>query len=181
MIPEVSTLIAILSLGLAIASLVVSAARFRRHARECQGLRSEVDRLAVRFDQLVSSLAAVERVADSRATERIETDTVPARSKPAGDRNPEALPPTLIRVPNLVDCTPRDETGSDAESALELGRRFRGIWDLADTGLPPDTIARETGHPIGQVELILGLRRRTRGGPVAAETRDSQQDGSHRS
>ncbi len=31
---------------------------------------------------------------------------------------------------------------------------------MADEGMPVDAIARETGYPIGQVELILGLRRR---------------------
>jgi hypothetical protein len=41
-----------------------------------------------------------------------------------------------------------------------LGRRFAAVWEMADSGATPEAIARETGHPIGQVELILGLRRR---------------------
>ena len=40
-----------------------------------------------------------------------------------------------------------------------LSQRYAAIWDLADTGASPDVIARATGQPIGQIELILGLRR----------------------
>jgi hypothetical protein len=62
--------------------------------------------------------------------------------------------PTLIAVPSLA------AGDSDAsEAAAELGRRFGAIWSRADGGQPPESIARATGLPIGQVELILGLRR----------------------
>ena len=40
-----------------------------------------------------------------------------------------------------------------------LQQRYAAIWDLADSGASPDVIARATGLPIGQIELILGLRR----------------------
>jgi hypothetical protein len=63
--------------------------------------------------------------------------------------------PTLIAVPNLA-ASPAP--GPSAASA-ELARRFGAIWELADAGASPDAIARTTGHPVGQVELILGLRR----------------------
>lgn len=62
--------------------------------------------------------------------------------------------PTLISVPNL--SSPAQGTDS---VMVELGRRFGPIWDLADRGATPDAIARSTGQPIGQVELILALRR----------------------
>ena len=52
-------------------------------------------------------------------------------------------------------------------AATELARRFGAIWDLADAGSTAEAIARRTDQPIGQVELILGLRRRL----VAAEAR----------
>ena len=64
--------------------------------------------------------------------------------------------PTLIAVPSLTAAG----SGAQAREAAEaLERRFRPVWDLADGGQPPEAIARETGHPIGQVELILALRR----------------------
>jgi hypothetical protein len=63
--------------------------------------------------------------------------------------------PTLIAVPSLSSSVAE----TSAEAAAELGRRFGAIWTLADAGEPADAIARTIGQPIGQVELILGLRR----------------------
>ena len=62
--------------------------------------------------------------------------------------------PRLIAIPNLAS------TASDREATLSsLTQRYAAIWTLADTGASPDVIARATGQPIGQIELILGLRR----------------------
>ena len=67
--------------------------------------------------------------------------------------------PTLIRVPNLA------WKSVDSPLSTDLEQRFGPIWEMADAGVPEDLIARETGLPIGQVELILGLKRpRTAGG-----------------
>jgi hypothetical protein len=65
---------------------------------------------------------------------------------------------TLISVPDLA--APSLPT---SEAEAELGRRFGTVWAMADSGVPIEAIARETGHPIGQVELILGLRRQLLG------------------
>ncbi len=62
--------------------------------------------------------------------------------------------PTLIRVPDLAS-----RPHADPEAELALARRFGSIWDQAEAGTPPAAIAQESGLPIGQVELILGLRR----------------------
>jgi hypothetical protein len=62
--------------------------------------------------------------------------------------------PTLIAVPDLSGPPPEG-----AAASTELARRFGAIWDLADAGASAEAIARGTGQPIGQVELILGLRR----------------------
>ena len=40
-----------------------------------------------------------------------------------------------------------------------LSQRYAAIWTLADQGASPEVIAKATGQPIGQIELILGLRR----------------------
>jgi hypothetical protein len=40
-----------------------------------------------------------------------------------------------------------------------LSQRYAAIWELAASGASPDAIARATGQPVGQIELILGLRR----------------------
>jgi hypothetical protein len=60
----------------------------------------------------------------------------------------------LISVPNLAA-----PASSNSEAAAELDRRFGPVWVMADDGVPIEAIARETGYPSGQVELILGLRR----------------------
>ena len=61
--------------------------------------------------------------------------------------------PRLIAVPNLATAHDRPAMHNG------LSQRYAAIWDLADNGSSPDVIARATGQPIGQIELILGLRR----------------------
>jgi hypothetical protein len=77
--------------------------------------------------------------------------------------------PTLIAVPRLAP------TATDRRAAMEaLSQRYAAIWSLADTGASAEVIARATGQPIGQIELILGLRRRIDGvpTPVAHESHE---------
>lgn len=113
-------------------------------ARVIESLRAEIAALK----------PALERVKAERRTAR--NRVAPAsrlhRIDPAVEN---AVPgPTLIAVPNLATST--EGTGPANE---ELGRRFAPVWSLADTGLSAEAIAERTGQPIGQVELILGLRR----------------------
>ena len=61
--------------------------------------------------------------------------------------------PTLIAVPKLPAA--QDRTAMHGG----IGQRYAAIWELADSGASADAIARATGQPIGQIELILGLRR----------------------
>lgn len=63
--------------------------------------------------------------------------------------------PTLISVPDLT-ARPTDAP----LAATELAERFGTIWERAERGEPAEAIARAIGQPIGQVELVLGLRRR---------------------
>ena len=63
--------------------------------------------------------------------------------------------PVLIAVPSLAS-TP---SSTSTEASEEFDRRFGAIWALSDSGTPLDQIAQVTGYPVGQVELILGLRR----------------------
>ena len=66
--------------------------------------------------------------------------------------------PRLIAIPNLAS------TANDREATLSsLNQAIAAIWSLADSGASPDVIARATGQPIGQIELILGLRRQIDG------------------
>jgi hypothetical protein len=122
------------------------------------GARRRPSRQAA-LESLVRGLA--ERV---RALEaRLDAAPAPTRARgpegppPRADRPEPPRPPgpTLIAVPDLA-APPADHS----EAAAELARRFGPVWDLADAGTPAEAIARASGHPIGQVELILGLRRR---------------------
>jgi hypothetical protein len=70
---------------------------------------------------------------------------------------------TLIAVPDLTG--PPAQPGPLAGS--ELAHRFGAIWELADAGVETEAIARVTGQPIGQIDLILGLKRTL----LAAENR----------
>jgi hypothetical protein len=77
-----------------------------------------------------------------------------------GESAPGVSPgePRLIVVPNL------ESAAGDREAMLSgLTQRYAAIWTLADTGASPEVIARATGQPIGQIELILGLRRQIDG------------------
>ncbi len=64
--------------------------------------------------------------------------------------------PTLIAVPNLAT----DEEQREGRAGSDLGTLHGEAWALAAVGAPPQEIARQTGRPIGQIELIVGLYRR---------------------
>ncbi len=163
-----------------LAQLVACALLFRR----VQRLASRIDagdpsptsdpaQVAVRLRVLEARLSRIEAGA---------TTSGPAASAPGVkrvrrlDRRQAASAdgPVLIAVPSLAVSS--SSPSITTEAAAELGRRFGGIWALADSGTTVDEIARETGFPVGQVELILGLRRPKLGGegngtdPVQDET-----------
>ena len=115
-----------------------------------------IDELTGRHRTLEARLARVEAAATEAA--------IAIASHPGGPRigrrvdpGVSAFPggPTLISVPDL-SAPPSPTSGA----AAEMDRRFGPVWAMADEGVAIDAIARETGYPIGQVELILGLRRR---------------------
>jgi hypothetical protein len=76
----------------------------------------------------------------------------------AGIPRDDLTEPKLIRVPRLSPAQDRQTMENG------LSRRYAAIWELAEGGASPDAIARATGQPIGQIELILGLRRQLNSG-----------------
>jgi hypothetical protein len=64
--------------------------------------------------------------------------------------------PTLIAIPDLGAVAEE----SEGSAGSVLGERHGEAWTLAAAGMPPEEIARQTGQPIGQIELIVGLYRR---------------------
>jgi len=105
-----------------------------------------LDELAGRHRALEARLARIEASATEAA--------IAIASRPGPVRRADLGGPTLIAVPNLAA-----PPSMASEAAAELDRRFGAVWAMADAGMPAQAIGRETGHPIGQVELILNLRR----------------------
>jgi hypothetical protein len=129
--------------------------RFRELSQQLQALRARVERCE-------SSL----RVArEERGASELLPSTGPLTPSPggpiarrkAGRHAGPALDgvdePRLITIPKLSAAQDRQAMHSG------LSQRYAAIWELAETGASPDAIARATGQPIGQIELILGLRR----------------------
>jgi hypothetical protein len=119
-----------------------------------------IENLAERQRAVESLLTRLEAREAARAAHASNKGSAPSsgpspnapRRVDRGETN-AARGPTLIAVPHLP------APASEGSAAAELDRRFGAIWALADSGASADEIARNTGQPIGQVELILGLRR----------------------
>jgi len=97
---------------------------------------------------------------DSEPCQAGKPDLLPSRGSQAlldvrEDQNARNQP-TLIAIPDMGSV----EEELQAGGGNELGERHGEAWTLAATGVPPEDIARQTGQPIGQVELIVGLYRR---------------------
>jgi hypothetical protein len=136
------TLIESTIIGLSGVSLAVIAWEQHRRARDWQRVNARrIDILEDRLNRL-ESRAAVQSPPPSTPTSRVH---LPAQNAP-----------TLISVPNLA---PVAAPGASAEAVATWGRRYAAVWELADAGKSAEAIARATGQPVGQVELILGLRR----------------------
>jgi len=157
---------AFLLLGIAMSPLAWVALRHRRSRFE-QALerrwRETVDRLGA----LEARLKQIDTISQNQpATAHRPADSMvphgPHRPRAAharkkrgeGARAEVAPAPTLIAVPSLA--APPNEREASING---LSHRYAAIWSLADSGTSADVIARATGQPIGQVELILGLRR----------------------
>jgi hypothetical protein len=168
---------AFLLLGIAGSPLAWVALHHRKSRLE-EKLEKRWLELSARLDKLEAELAGLESSAQARAEAK-----EPPRSKAAprgrflphkhlkgpGQERLEVKAPgvaddePLIAVPNLSLPTPNDR-----DAAVNgLTQRYAAIWTLADQGASPEVIARATGQPVGQIELILGLRRQIDGNRTA--------------
>jgi hypothetical protein len=171
--PElVSTLVVLLAIAGALIIVLWSRSRLDdragRRLERIEGrlavLDSALRRIEIRLQEQGPPAASMS--ADLRVDPGVRPS--PSRPKPTGSARSGAghLPedwPTLISVPNL--STRGRAVGTQAEAARratasgELAGRFGRVWQMADEGEPADRIALATGQPIGQVELVLNLRR----------------------
>ena len=97
-----------------------------------------------------------------------ETPSRSSRVEPSATAGRTAdLGPTLIAVPDLSKGG--QTVGTQAEGAwrgaasADLEARFGRVWAMAESGAGPERIASATGQPIGQIMLVLSLRRRLLG------------------
>ena len=110
-------------------------AHLETFARECQA----------RIDNRFAKLETVIRQADERI-DRLDRVLRQAEGEPALDVT--------------VDDVSQNVAAGAGRSAEEDTCR-RMIYDLADAGRTPVQIAEETGQSIGEIELILALRKTT--------------------
>jgi hypothetical protein len=143
-------------------------ARMAQRLRVVEGLVDQVERNAG------SSVSDHPRARPSDRTPlkawRKESAVTAASIMKIGGGSDPRTKPTLIAIPDLA-ALPKDPA-RQAES--ELGQRHAEVWALADSGSSPEEIARHTGQPIGQVELILGLYRQLQGNRGSAGHARSQ-------
>jgi len=77
--------------------------------------------------------------------------------------------PTLISVPGL-DAFSDEELKAAGDA---LGRRHATVWELAESGLTHEAISTTTGRPVGEIELILALKRQIQSA-VPTTSKDSR-------
>jgi hypothetical protein len=145
----------------------------QKHARLQQYVEERFHELSDHAKVLDARLQQFEHSANlpSGETEGVGTDQHrPPRSKPSWPTTDsqqrrglsrtrvDGNDPPLIAVPNLAAAA------NDRDVAVNgLTQRYAAIWSLAASGSSAEVIARATGQPVGQIELILGLRRQIDG------------------
>lgn len=122
---------------------------------------SALQQLVIQADARIARLEELlgERVAAGRNAEPEPAPTSPAfnRSNRIGINDPtEPFPMPALKLPE----PPPTAAGASATGSDE---RYAAIYELSDTGLTAARIAERLGTPVGEVELILSLRRRREG------------------
>jgi len=132
--------------------------------------------LSAQLDSKMSALQHLVQEAD-RASARLEAALrAAAADDPELQAEPKARPP--VGQPDRLDWQPTDQAEAlksprrrDPSSVasrpardepaenLPAQRRYEEIYTLADYGLEATEISQRVGTPVGEVQLILGLRK----------------------
>jgi hypothetical protein len=123
-----------------------------------------VEDLARRQDSLEALLTSLAEKGAGQPPSTIQSDDSRGRLSPkssARSLRPDPAASSTFKGPTLIAVPSLAAASSPATAALlaELSQRFGEIWGQADAGASIEAIAERTGYPIGEVELILGLRR----------------------
>jgi len=182
--PALLSLIPLFTVVAGLACLVATVTLWMHAARQMNTTRSDTER---RLQMLTQRLLVIESRIAELENQNQRAQNTPARKKrivgqafqpdsePCQAGKPDLLPSrgsqallderndqdardqqTLIAIPDMGSV----EEELHAGAGNELGERHGEAWTLAAAGVPPADIARQTGQPIGQVELIVGLYRR---------------------
>jgi len=121
--------------------------------------------LAGELDSKMSALGALIAQAD-RAAARLEAALDPSRQARLDAQDQSSPQPQASRAVKPSDQaealeSPSTSCDGSATTPTAGGRRREEIHMLADYGFDAAEIARRVGSPIGEVELILGLREKT--------------------
>ncbi len=157
-----SAIILLLGLGLIVLLVMIGAIWYRLRGLPLHDVGRLMNDLARRQRELEALIARLE-ASRPESAETVETGNALAAPKPGvrtvrridpAQANP--IPgPTLIAVPDMSAEPPP----AHSAVAAELGTKFGALWEMADAGASAASIAERSGQPIGQVELILALRR----------------------
>ncbi|MGH7193752.1 MAG: hypothetical protein ACREJM_09495 [Candidatus Saccharimonadales bacterium] len=110
--------------------------------------------------QLDSKISVLQHLIRDAAAEtaRLEAAIDRAAKLDLGSMRPapqrQTAPVAAANQPSKRSRSPQEP----APSASPTARRYAEIYALADSGLGSSAIATRVGSPIGEVELILGLR-----------------------
>jgi hypothetical protein len=124
----------------------------------CQRVDESLNRLDSQSQARIARLEKLLRAADDRIS-RLEylnqqTPEPPARADDRGLQQPATLPAT----DSVADVSATTTAPLEPEpEACSSGRRR--IYEMADKGLPAIKIAEAVAAPLGEVELVLNLRR----------------------
>ncbi len=145
------------------------AARLDARIRQLESLLRDADRVA---DRLEAAVAAAARSSEPPFATNARTAAAGTPSQPMppaeppdslAQASPRALPGQaegLKGVAVLATFTSRGQSPLPAAHAgPPRSPRYEPIHALADQGCPPEEIARRTGIPLGEVQLVLNLRR----------------------
>lgn len=177
MLASLAVTIAVAACGLALLALAPSAWSRARSLLRSQPRLGEPESLSLAEDlaeltRLVEELeqsalrqnaAMGERIAGlERALASLSQAPTPAESAPGPEASPEPRRRTRAviaeaPVQRKVEAPPAPAAPAISPSAIPHSL-FTPVYDLADQRIPPGEIARRTSLPIGEVEIILGLR-----------------------
>jgi hypothetical protein len=127
-------------------------------------------RLAATLDNKADRIDLLIQEADRKLEELNKAIAAVSRNTPVSTQDRPQRPTRTID-PSLMDRArieqdraerqpeQRHEPRLTRETTDETNPVHRRVWALADDGMPPVEIARSLNQPIGQVELILNLRK----------------------